>query len=178
MTLSAEAKIQRCVELTGIISENGEQCLITLVDITERKQAEDELKQTRQNFETFFNTVDDFLFVLDVDGIVIHANETVFNRLGLAREDLLGKSVITVHPPEKHDEADRIVAEILNGKTLFYPGPIITKQGIKIPVEKRFLMRSGTANLLFLQFRPIFQKSNYRKKNFQNYFTSILPLVV
>lgn len=109
MTLSAEAKIQRCVELTGIISENGEQCLITLVDITERKQAEDELKQTRQNFETFFNTVDDFLFVLDVDGIVIHANETVFNRLGLAREDLLGKSVLRFILPKTVMKPQRLL---------------------------------------------------------------------
>ncbi|NJK96070.1 MAG: PAS domain-containing protein, partial [Bacteroidales bacterium] len=39
-----------------------EKLLESFVDITVQKEAEETLKQTRLNYETFFNTIDDFLF--------------------------------------------------------------------------------------------------------------------
>ncbi|MBK6607643.1 MAG: PAS domain S-box protein [Leptospiraceae bacterium] len=111
-------------------------------DITERKRAEDLLQQTRQNYETFFNTIDDFLFVLDEQGKIVHENSTVTNRLGYSREELLGKSVLMVHPPERREEAGRIVGEMLNGKAEFCPVPVITKSGVQIPVETRVSLGS------------------------------------
>lgn len=111
-------------------------------DITERKRAEDLSQQTRQNYETFFNTIDDFLFVLDEQGKIVHENSTVTNRLGYSREELLGKSVLMVHPPERREEAGRIVGEMLNGKAEFCPVPVITKSGVQIPVETRVSLGS------------------------------------
>ncbi len=95
------------------------------------------LDQTRRNYETFFNTIDDFLFVLDEQGNIIHTNTTVINRLNYTRQELLGKSVLTVHPPDRRDEAARIVSEMLGGSSDFCPVPIITKSGVLIPVETR-----------------------------------------
>jgi len=43
VTLSTDDNLQMYVHLIGIASENGEQCLISMVDITERKQVELEL---------------------------------------------------------------------------------------------------------------------------------------
>ena len=106
-------------------------------DITERKQAENLLAQTRKNYEAFFNAIDDFLFILDEEGNIIHANTTVIGRLGYTREELFGKSVLMVHPPDRRDEAGRIVGEMLNGEATFCPVPIITKSGVQIPVETR-----------------------------------------
>ena len=111
--------------------------LLNYHDITKRKEAEVFLAQTRQNYETFFNTIDDFLFVLDVKGNILHNNATVIKRLGYTREELLGESILTVHPPERREEAGRITGEMLAGLTDFCPVPIITKSGVQIPVETR-----------------------------------------
>ncbi|MEI7492754.1 MAG: PAS domain S-box protein [Bacteroidota bacterium] len=106
-------------------------------DITERKQAETILQQTRENYETFFNTIDEFLFVLDVQGNIIHTNSTVIHRLGFTKEELAGKSVLMVHPEERRKEAGKIVEDMLNGKADHCPVPLITRSGIQIPVETR-----------------------------------------
>jgi len=106
-------------------------------DITERKKAEDLLQQTRQNYETFFNTIDEFLFVIDEQGDIIHTNAAVIDRLGYSREELFEKSVLQVHPPEYRDEAGRIIGEMLNKMAEFCPIPLITKSGVQIPVETR-----------------------------------------
>ena len=106
-------------------------------DITKHRRLEEALKQTRQNYKTFFNTIDDFLFVLDDQGNIIHTNTTVIDRLGYTTEELLGQSILMVHPPERRDEAGRIVSEMLSGVTEFCPVPIATKSGVLIPVETK-----------------------------------------
>jgi PAS domain S-box-containing protein len=111
--------------------------LLNYHDISLRKHADDLLQQTRQNYETFFNTIDEFLFVLDEQGNIIHTNSTVIDRLGYTREELAGLSVLMVHPAERRDEAARIVGEMLNGVSTFCPVPIVTKSGMQIPVETR-----------------------------------------
>jgi|WetSurMetagenome_2_1015567.scaffolds.fasta_scaffold19430_2 PAS domain S-box-containing protein len=106
-------------------------------DITKRKHAEETLEQTRQNYETFFDTIDEFLLVADEHGKIIHTNKSVITRLGYAREELIGKPVIMIHPPECIDEAGRIVGEMLNRKTDGCTLPIVTKTGVRIPVETK-----------------------------------------
>ena len=95
------------------------------------------LDQTRRNYETFFNTIDDFLFVLDEQGNIIHTNNTVTQRLEYSSKELFGKSVLLVHPAERREEAGRIVGEMLAGTADFCPVPLVTKSGARIPVETR-----------------------------------------
>ena len=70
------------VHISGIANENANECYLTVVDITEQKHAANLVKQTHVNYETFFNTIDEFLFVLDMKANIIHINATVCNRLG------------------------------------------------------------------------------------------------
>ncbi|MCX6306847.1 MAG: PAS domain S-box protein [Bacteroidetes bacterium] len=109
----------------------------TYMDITQRKQEENLLAQTRLNYEAFFNTINDFLFVLDEQGNIIHTNNKTIERLGYTREELCGQSILMLHPPERREEAGRVVGEILNGATSVCPVPVITKSGIQIPVDTR-----------------------------------------
>ncbi|MDD4991786.1 MAG: PAS domain S-box protein [Paludibacter sp.] len=108
-----------------------------LASLINNSRTEGLLEQTRQNFETFFNTIDDFLWVLDDTGNIIHINNTVLNRLGYSAEELETKSILKVHPVERRDEAGRIVGEMLQGITEFCPVPVVTKSGQQIPVETR-----------------------------------------
>jgi PAS domain S-box-containing protein len=109
----------------------------TLMDITERRTAEELINLTRQNYETFFNTIDDFLWVLDEQGNIIHTNNTVQKRLNYTENELLNQSVLLVHPEDRREEAGRIVGEMLAGTAEFCPVPVVTKSGKPIPVETR-----------------------------------------
>ncbi len=102
------------------------------------------LEETRQNFQTFFNTIDDFLFVIDENGNIIHTNETVKRRLGYSDEELNGQSILTVHPVNRREEAGRIVMDMLQGTSENCPVPVIDKWGNEIEVETR--VKKGTWN--------------------------------
>ncbi len=105
--------------------------------VTDQRQTEKKLKEREANFRTFFNSIDDFLFVLDQQGNIINVNETVTRRLGYSEDELIGRSVLTVHPEERRAEAGRIVAEMLAGTVDFCPVPLITKSRQLIHVETR-----------------------------------------
>jgi PAS domain S-box-containing protein len=108
-------------------------------DITARKQAEQRLQESETNFRTFFDTIDDFLFVLDGQGNIQRVNRVVTERLGYAEIDLIGRSVLAVHPTPRHAEALRIVGEMLAGQCDYCPVPLQTTDGRLIPVETRVI---------------------------------------
>jgi PAS domain S-box-containing protein len=108
-----------------------------LSSLISNQRSEKLVEQTRQNYETFFNTIDDFLFVLDYEGNIIHVNDTVKNRLGYSIDQLLNKSVLFLHPKDRQEEAMTIIAGMLAGEIDYCPVPIVTREDIQIPVETR-----------------------------------------
>ncbi len=106
-------------------------------DITKRKVIEEELRQSEENFRIFFNSIDDFLFVLDEEGKINSVNETVTKRLGYSESELAGNSVLFVHPENRREEAGKTVMGMLEGTVDFCPVPLQTKTGELIQVETR-----------------------------------------
>ncbi|NTV63964.1 MAG: PAS domain-containing protein [Oscillochloris sp.] len=102
-----------------------------------RIQAEAARQESLTNLQTLFDTVSDFLFVLDAKGNIITLNPAAQQRLGCSADELLGQSVLMVHPPERRAEAGAIVAAMLAGDLQLCPVPLITRTGEIIPVETR-----------------------------------------
>jgi len=123
----------------------------TVEDITDRIRIEMELELARKktlekehnlqditsNFETFFNTIDDFLFVIDEQGNILHCNKTVEKRLGYTAEELKGKSILSVLPEDRRNETAIVSADVIAGKLASFQIPLVTKQGKQIAVETR-----------------------------------------
>lgn len=118
--------------------------LAQIQDITEQRLTEAALRQAKTNFSTFFNAVSDFLFALDMGGTIISVNDGIIDRLGYTREELVGKSVLTVIPVEKRDEAGKVVHDMLQGIQTHSSIPIMTKDGKQIPIETK--VARGTWN--------------------------------
>ncbi|MEI7643087.1 MAG: PAS domain S-box protein [Chloroflexales bacterium] len=102
-----------------------------------RIKADTARQESLQNLQTLFDTVSDFLFILDAEGNIVKVNPAVQQRLGYSAEELLGKHVLAVHPPERREEAGNIVAAMLSGERSVSPVPFITKTGQLIPVETK-----------------------------------------
>lgn len=102
-----------------------------------RINTENALKITQDNFRLMFDTITEFVFILDKETRILVVNPVVINRLGYSKEELIGKSVLDVHPPERRDEALHIVIDMLAGKREFCPIPLYKKDGGTIPVETK-----------------------------------------
>jgi PAS domain S-box-containing protein len=120
------------------IQINGRDKLLeTFLDISDRKVIEDKLKESETNFRTFFNSIDDFLFVLDEQRNILTANETVTRRLEYSEKELIGLNLLVAHPEGHRVEAGRIIGEMIAGTSDFCSVPLITKTGQIIQVETR-----------------------------------------
>ncbi len=130
-----------------------------LRDITDRKRAEEALRESQTNLRTLFDSLEDFLFVLDVEGHVLEVNPVVLERLGYSKAELLGENVLKVHPPDRRDEAATIIADMVAGKADSCSIPLMTKDGALIPVETRVTQgRWSNQEVLFGVSRDVTQR--------------------
>lgn len=107
------------------------------------------LNEMKANFTTLFNTIEDYLFIIDENGKVLHANKAVIKKLGYSEEELRRMNPLLLHPPERRDEAAQIFGSIMTGERDHYPIPFYTKDGSYVPVETRVVQSQW-------QGRPVF----------------------
>ncbi|MEI6512701.1 MAG: PAS domain S-box protein [bacterium] len=106
----------------------------------DRLRAEATVRKTETNLRQFFDTVPEMLFVLDSNGSILHANKVVIDRLGYELSELIGRSVLDLHPQNRLDEVQFIVTEMLAGRLISCVVPLETKDGKQIPVDTRIAM--------------------------------------
>ena len=98
---------------------------------------EEEIAETKRNLETLFNTIDDYLFIVDTDGRVIFTNETARRALHYSVEEISNMHVLDLHPAEEHETAAGKISDLLAGTRNICPVPLQTKEGRPIPVETK-----------------------------------------
>ena len=98
---------------------------------------EEETAETKRNLETLFNNIDDYLFIVDTEGRVVHTNETVRQNLNYSIDEISKKHVLDFHPSEEHETAARNFADLVKGTKDICLLPLQTKEGILIPVETK-----------------------------------------
>lgn len=144
--------------------------LVQIQDITLRKQAEDILTQTRLNYETFFNTIDDFLIVLDLDRNIIHANNTVIDRLNFNKEELFELSILDLHPTQRREETARVIEEIFQDITNTCTIPLVSKMGFQIPVETKVSRGFWNGSEVIFSVSKDVSKVNFSEEKFSKVF--------
>ncbi|MBK8478577.1 MAG: PAS domain S-box protein [Opitutaceae bacterium] len=105
----------------------------------EQRQAVEAVARSEENFRNFFDHSGDFLTVLDMQGRILAANQTVLGRLGYSAGALIGHSMLQLHPQESRTEAEWVLRQILTGRAESSPLPIVDASGNQIPVETRIV---------------------------------------
>ncbi len=86
-----------------LVDEQGRPERLTgaCVDITERKQAEEALRESEERFRLFVNGVRDYaLFQMDENGRIVSWNDGAERLLGYSEAEILGQSVSVIFVPE------------------------------------------------------------------------------
>ena len=87
-----------------------------------------------------FNNIDDFLFILDLDGNIIKSNNRVNDVLGYSLNQLTGMSFFKIYTPELRAKVTSLFKQIINGKNITYEIPFTTIKGELIPVETKIII--------------------------------------
>jgi PAS domain S-box-containing protein len=85
-------------EISAYPSQGGISVFVR--DITERKQAEEKLKESEQKYRLLFETSPDCIAQINREGKVLAANPAAARSLGVPLEELIGKPFFEVMPKE------------------------------------------------------------------------------
>ena len=113
--LSGNGRTPGYVHIDGIAMGNDEYCLITMVDITELKAAEQIIRLSQEKYKTLLNASPDGILLIDLNGIITEVSE-----IGLelfcanARNDLVGKDFFRLVPANEKKALKKIIERTMN----------------------------------------------------------------
>ncbi len=124
-----------------------------------RLSAEAAMQDSQKNLQALFSGIEDFLFVLDYNGNILHVNPAVENRLGYSANEILSMNVVNLHSPNRREEAISTISAMIAGERSDCPIPLMTKNGELVPVETKVTMgRWSGQNVLFGICRDITER--------------------
>ena len=101
------------LSLSGLELPDGRYTVGIIRDITERKLAEQRIVESEANARAIMESTEDFIVLLDKNGIIIDSNESHAKQLGLSREDLAGKNIFKLLSPDIALSRQSIVEQVI-----------------------------------------------------------------
>jgi len=112
--------------------------IITLYqDITERKKAEEELRQSEEKFAGIFKNIPDAAFYQDTKGTILDINPRFTKVFGYTKENILGKNIdeIGLYPKSRMKEGKDLTRKTLNKDLTNFETIRQKKDGTLVPVR-------------------------------------------
>src|SRR5262249_31173824 len=119
----------------------------TVIDVTERKRAEQELRKSEEDLRTITDTIRHPIGVLAPDGTMLYANRVALENSGLTLDEVIKEGLCArlCHP----DDINRVRDE----------GRIALLEGVPFDLETRFLHKSGQYRWYLMQYNPLKDES-------------------
>jgi PAS domain S-box-containing protein len=121
-----------------VVDENGDvaELVGTAIDVTERKRAEEALRESETRFRTFVDHAADALFILDFEhGTIVDVNRQACESLGCTRQELIGTTALAFHLDSDQAEMASIAQRAAAGETVIDRHWHRRKDGTLFPVE-------------------------------------------
>ncbi len=134
-------------------------------DISERKKAEHNLRESEEKYRALMEQSLDMIFVHDLEGNFLEVNQAAVKRTGYSREELLDMGVFDLHPDQSGRE------EILEMSRKWSPGDStilelvhVDKHGRKYPVEiNTGKVRFGNKDYILATVRDITERKKVQE---------------
>jgi diguanylate cyclase (GGDEF)-like protein/PAS domain S-box-containing protein len=123
----------------------------THTDITERKNTLEALRESEARFRSLFDQTHDAVFILDLQGRQLAANQRAADMLGYTMNELLGLTIEEMSADL--EESQQVIEKLLTGEhTPLYERRLRRKDGQILPVEINVeLVRDSNGNPLHIQ---------------------------
>jgi len=108
------------------------------IDITERKGAEQALKESEQRFRQVAETAGEFIWEVNAEGLYTYASPSVEKTLGYTAEELVGKKhFYDLFVPSIREERKAAAFQVFAGRQAFrdFPNPNVSKSGKIVHLE-------------------------------------------
>ncbi len=114
------------------------------IDVTERKQAEEKLRDSEEKYRNIVETANEIILITDKESIVIYVNKKMVDMLGYTLEEFIGNPIWNFIS----EECKPIVKKNLEKRM----------QGISESYELKLIRKDGSSLWTFLNAKPLFDK--------------------
>ena len=130
--------------------QGGNQGVAFVLDLTERKRAEEAVRESEEKWRAVFENNPTMYFMVDAAGNVLSVNPFGAEQLGYTVDELTGDSVLKVFHEDDRAAAQRSTAACLEqlGKTLTWEARKVRKDGSMLWVRE-------TARAMLMKGRPV-----------------------
>ena len=149
---------QKAVEFVSNIYtvENKKVVQCNIRDVTERKQAEESLRESETNYHDILDNAGDLIQSVNPDGYFLFVNRTWYETLGYTEDEIHNLNILDIIHPDSQAKCMGIFQRVLGGEIVdTIQTQFISKDGTVIDVE-------GTANCRFIDGKPSATRSIFR----------------
>jgi len=121
--------------------DGGVRWFTTLQDITDQKQAQDELRESDQRFSNMLDNVELLSLMLDREGRLTYCNDYLLQQTGWTRQEVLGQNWFDYFTPPEQTRVRKLFQEFLNGTAVagHFENEMLTRAG-----QRRLIRWSNT----------------------------------
>jgi len=98
-------------------------------DITEKRKAEEALKESEEKFRSYVENAPDGVFVADQNGCYLEVNDAACKMTGYSRVELLRMKILDLVPPEGVKYAKEHFGKVVKTGSASGSSPYLTKEG-------------------------------------------------
>ncbi|MGB9854096.1 MAG: PAS domain S-box protein [Candidatus Bathyarchaeales archaeon] len=109
--------------------------LVSLIDITENKKAEEALRESEEAYRALINGMNDTAWVIGFDGKFIDVNDAAVKVLGYSREEFLKMGPQDIDSTLTTEEIKELIRNMPKDKIQVFETTHVAKDGRVIPVE-------------------------------------------
>jgi len=135
------------------------------INITERKKAEEKLKESEERYRTLFDASSDAVYLETIEGEIIDCNEAACKMLGYDRDELIGLNVADIVPDDVKTELANVALEIVSKGKICIESFGKRKDGSIFPTEVNArLIKIGNRHMVIVYVRDISAQKEIEKE--------------
>ena len=148
--------VLRFLHMTIATLPGSEQSIASLLDVTDRRRAEDGLKDSEEKYRDLFESASDLIQSVGPDGKFIYVNRAWRETLGYSEDEIDDLSLMKIIHPESLEHCSNIFRQLMENKRVgLVEAAFRTKDGRKILVE-------GSVNSKFVDGKMIYTRGIFR----------------
>lgn len=96
------------------------------------------VQKSKNHLRSLLDALDELVFVMDLEGKILHTNKTLHKHLKYEERDLYMKDFLLLYPQGWEDDVLSNLDEIMEDKSSFCEIPLVSKEGTLVPVKTKF----------------------------------------